>query len=88
MDCQEFATCLEMMVEAGEREWQSQTPCDRWEIRDMAGHLLDAAYCYLGYFKQGEGSATRSGPAAWSRTFRHLTAVPTNEREDGRWLRY
>ncbi|MFF0144173.1 hypothetical protein ATK36_4369 [Amycolatopsis sulphurea] len=27
----EFATCLEMMVEASEQEWQSQTQCDLGE---------------------------------------------------------
>jgi uncharacterized protein (TIGR03083 family) len=51
---QEFQTAFDMMVKASEEEWHAQTPCALWEVRDMAGHLLDAAYCYLGYFKQGE----------------------------------
>jgi uncharacterized protein (TIGR03083 family) len=51
---QEFRVCFDMLVAASEQEWHAQTPCDLWEVRDMAGHLLDAAYCYLGYFKQGE----------------------------------
>lgn len=51
---QEFRTCFNLLVAASEEEWHAQTPCDMWEVRDMAGHLLDAAYGYLGYFKQGE----------------------------------
>ncbi|NIY69431.1 maleylpyruvate isomerase family mycothiol-dependent enzyme [Streptomyces malaysiensis] len=50
---QEFKDCFDMLVEAGEKEWHAQTPCELWEVRDMAGHLLDAAYGYLGYFRQG-----------------------------------
>ncbi|MFF3569291.1 maleylpyruvate isomerase family mycothiol-dependent enzyme [Nocardia jiangxiensis] len=51
---QEFKDCFDLLVEASEEQWHNQTPCELWEVRDMAGHLLDAAYGYLGYFKQGE----------------------------------
>lgn len=51
---QEYRACFDMLVAASEQEWHAQTPCELWEVRDMAGHLLDAAYCYLGYFKQAE----------------------------------
>jgi uncharacterized protein (TIGR03083 family) len=51
---QEYRQAFDMLVAASDQEWHAQTPCDLWEVRDMAGHLLDAAYCYLGYFKQGE----------------------------------
>lgn len=51
---QEYRNCLEMLVAADEQEWHAQTPCEMWEVRDLAGHLLDIAYRYLGYFKQSE----------------------------------
>lgn len=51
---QEYQACFDMLVAASEQEWHAQTPCELWEVRDMAGHLLDAAYSYLGYFKQSE----------------------------------
>ena len=51
---QEFRDGLAMLESATDEQWQAQTPCALWQVRDLAGHLLDAAYGYLGYFKQAE----------------------------------
>lgn len=47
----EYETALATMLEADEAGWQAQTPCEDWEVRDLAGHFLDVAFCYLGYFE-------------------------------------
>jgi uncharacterized protein (TIGR03083 family) len=51
---QEYQSSLEMLTSCSDEEWNAQTPCDMWQVRDLAGHLLDASFSYLGYFKQGE----------------------------------
>lgn len=51
---QEYRACFDMLVAASEQEWHTPTPCTLWEVRDIAGHLLDVTYCYLGYVKQSE----------------------------------
>lgn len=53
---QEYRITFDMLVQASDEEWLLQTPCDMWEVRDMAGHLLDTAYAYLGYFNQAKHS--------------------------------
>ncbi|MCL2393508.1 MAG: maleylpyruvate isomerase family mycothiol-dependent enzyme [Acidimicrobiaceae bacterium] len=50
----EYRAAFTMLVEASDSEWHAQTPCELWEVRDIAGHLLDVATGYLGYFSQGE----------------------------------
>ncbi|MBX4171762.1 maleylpyruvate isomerase family mycothiol-dependent enzyme [Rhodococcus pyridinivorans] len=58
----EFRIAFDMLVEATDDEWHKQTPCDMWEVRDMAGHLLDTAYAYLGYFSQARNSFPTEDP--------------------------
>jgi uncharacterized protein (TIGR03083 family) len=82
---QEYQKSFDMMVAASEEEWHAQTPCDMWEVRDMAGHLLDAAYCYLGYFKQGEHGWPTEEPRGMRAYAEGLGASALEYRDVYRW---
>lgn len=82
---QEYQECFDMLVTASEQEWHAQTPCELWEVRDMAGHLLDAAFCYLGYFKQGERGFPTEDPRGMRRYAEALGQEALGYRKVYRW---
>jgi uncharacterized protein (TIGR03083 family) len=47
----EYDGTIAMLLDADDAQWSSQTPCEEWQVRDLAGHLLDVAESYLGYFR-------------------------------------
>lgn len=81
----EYRTAFDMLVEASEQQWHAQTPCDMWEVRDLAGHLLDAAYAYLGYFKQGEYGWPTEEPAGMRAYGEALGHSALEYRDTYRW---
>lgn len=55
----EYDGTIAMLLEADDTQWERQTPCEEWQVRDLAGHLLDVAASYLGYFRMArEGYPT------------------------------
>jgi uncharacterized protein (TIGR03083 family) len=57
----EYESTIAMLLEADETQWERETPCDQWQVRDLAGHLLDVAASYLGYFRTArEGYPTEA----------------------------
>ena len=55
-------SAVDLMVSADATGWQKQTPCEDWEVRDLAGHFLDVAFSYLGYFTLADKEWTAPGP--------------------------
>jgi uncharacterized protein (TIGR03083 family) len=82
---QEYKACFDMLVAASEQEWEAQTPCEMWEVRDMAGHLLDAAFSYLGYFKQAEHDFPTEDPRGMRRYAETLGQDALEYRKVYRW---
>jgi uncharacterized protein (TIGR03083 family) len=55
----EYDGTIAMLLEADDAQWERDTPCEEWQVRDLAGHLLDVAESYLGYFRMArEGYPT------------------------------
>lgn len=55
----EYDGTIAMLLGADDTQWERQTPCEEWQVRDLAGHLLDVAASYLGYFRMArEGYPT------------------------------
>ncbi|MGH3517314.1 MAG: maleylpyruvate isomerase family mycothiol-dependent enzyme [Haloechinothrix sp.] len=59
---QEYGHTLEMLVAAGEEDLGKQTPCEAWRVRDLAGHLVDVAFSYNGYFRQQRNGYPQAEP--------------------------
>jgi uncharacterized protein (TIGR03083 family) len=57
----EYDGTIAMLLAADDEQWQRETPCEEWQVRDLAGHLLDVAESYLGYFRTArEGYPTEA----------------------------
>lgn len=79
----EYHRALELMLGADESGWKAQTPCAQWQVRDLAGHFLDVAFGYLGYFKLAQEAWPTEPPrgmriyaeelGASALDYRHLT---------------
>ena len=47
---------FKLAVDADESAWQSPTPCEGWEARDVIAHMVDVCESYLGcYYQALEG---------------------------------
>ena len=82
---EEYAHTLQMLAGATDADLAKQTPCDAWTVRDLAGHLTDAAFAYNGYFRRerngypvGEPLGMRSYSEALEKTAFHFA-------DDDKW---
>ncbi len=49
------------LVGGSEAAWTAQTPCERWQVRDLVGHMIDNGEAYLERF--GLARAGKPAPA-------------------------
>lgn len=59
---QEYARTLAMLEAADEADFNNPTPCEAWRVRELAGHLLDVAISYSGYFRHARNEYAGSEP--------------------------
>ena len=46
-----------------EHDWNTQTPCDKWEVRDLVGHMIDNTESYLERFEVARAGKIFPDPA-------------------------
>lgn len=41
---------FKLVVDADEKGWLAETPCEGWQVRDIVGHMTDVSETYLGRY--------------------------------------
>lgn len=59
---QEFDTMIGNLRGCDDAQWSAQTCCTEWQVRDVAGHLLDVAFGYVGYFRMAREGYPAEAP--------------------------